>query len=422
MNEPRPVVIVGAGLAGLCCALKLQENNVPFVILEAADRVGGRVGTDYLGGFQLDRGFQLFYTAYPEAKSILNYDALQLQKLANTVLVCFGGKLHKASDPFRDPITAIPNPFSPIGTVPDKVKASLLRQQIVSKSLKDIFEEKDAQTKAALHNHQFSENIINRFFQPYFSTVFLEKDLRTSSKMFEFMFNMIANGSITLPSRGMQAIPDQLAGKLPAERIITQVRVAAVSDYYLQLDTGDEIDAAAVVVATDGPDASILLRDLPKPRTHAVTTVYFEAPKPPVTEPSLILNGEGFGRINCVCVPSLIAPSYAPAGKTLVAVTALGEPYDSDATANNQIKAELEDWFKADVENWRFLKMYRITHAVPDQSPPQLNRAERAVKFRPGMYICGDHRDNATMNGAMVSGRRAAESVLEDLRFSGQLH
>lgn len=281
MNEPRPVVIVGAGLAGLCCALKLQANNVPFVILEASDRIGGRVGTDYLGGFQLDRGFQLFYTAYPEAKSILNYDALQLHKLANTVLVCFGGRLHKASDPFRDPITAIPNPFSPIGTVPDKVKASLLRQQIVSKSLKDIFEEKDAQTKAALHNHQFSENIINRFFQPYFSTVFLEKDLRTSSKMFEFMFNMIANGSITLPAKGMQAIPDQLASKLPAERIITQVRVAAVSDYYLRLDTGDEIDAAAVVVATDGPDASLLLRDLPKPRTHAVTTVYFEAPTPP---------------------------------------------------------------------------------------------------------------------------------------------
>jgi phytoene dehydrogenase-like protein len=421
MSEPRPVVIVGAGLAGLCCALKLQESNVPFVILEASDRIGGRVGTDLVQGFQLDRGLQLFYTAYPEAKRILNYEALHLHKLSNAVLVCFGGKLHKASDPFRDPITAIPNPFSPIGTVPDKVKASLLRQQIVGKSIKEIFEEKESQTKAALHEQKFSESMINRFFQPFLSTVFLEKDLRTSSKMFEFMFSMIANGSIALPAKGMQAIPNQIASKLPQERIITQVRVTAVSDYYLQLDTGDEIDAAAVVVATDGPDASLLLRDLPKPRTHSVTTVYFEAPKPPVTEPSLVLNGEGYGRINCVSVPSLIAPSYAPPGKTLVAVTALGEPYDSESTANTQIKSELEDWFKEDVQSWRLIKMYRISHAVPDQSPPQLSRPERAVKFRPGMYICGDHRDNATMNGAMVSGRRAAESVLEDLKYAAQL-
>ena len=416
MNEPRPVVIVGAGLAGLCCAIKLHENNVPFVILEASDRVGGRVTTDIVRGFQLDRGMQLFHTAYPEAKRLLKYDALDLHKISATALVWFGGKLHKASDPFRDSMTAIPNLLSPIGTLPDRVKAGLLRQQILNKSVQEIFDEKDSQTKAALHNHQFSESMVNRFFQPFLAGVFLEKDLRTSSKMFEFIFSMLANGQTMLPARGMRAIPEQLASRLPSERIILDVKVAAVSDYYLQLDTGDEIDAAAVVVATDGPDASLLLRDLPKVRSHSVTCVYFESDKPPINEAAIVLNGEGYGRVNSVFVPSLVSPSYAPSGRSLITVTALGDPFDSDSAADSQIKSELSQWFKADVASWRFLKMYRITNAVPDQSPPLLNRAERAVKFRPGMYVCGDHRDNATINGAMVSGRRAAEALLEDIK------
>jgi protoporphyrinogen oxidase len=420
MSEPRPVVIVGAGLAGLCCALKLQENNVPWVILEASDRVGGRVTTDIVDGYQLDRGLHLFFTAYPEAKRLLDYDALNLQKFDPGALVWFGGKLHKASDPFKDPISAFPNLLSPIGTLPDRVKAGVLRQQIMSKSVAEIFDEKDSQTKAALHNHKFSESIVNRFFQPFLAGIFLEKDLRTSSKMFEFVFSMLANGQAALPARGIRAIPEQLASRLPSDRIIFNVRVTAVSDYYLQIEGGDEIDAAAVVVATEGPEAAHLLRDLPKMRTHPVTCVYYETDKPPTTEPLLILNGEGYGRINSVCVPSAIAKTYAPGAKSLVSVTVLGDPFETDAVADKELKSELSQWFRGDSASWRFLKMYRIAQAVPDQSPPALNRAERAVKFRPGMYLCGDHRDNSTINGAMVSGRRAAEAVLLDLHSGGQ--
>jgi protoporphyrinogen oxidase len=420
MSEPRPVVIVGAGLAGLCCALKLQENNVPWVILEASDRVGGRVTTDIVDGYQLDRGLHLFFTAYPEAKKLLDYDALNLQKLDPGALVWFGGKLHKASDPFKDPMNALPNLLSPIGTLPDRVKAGVLRQQIMNKTVTEIFDEKDSQTKAALHNHKFSESMVNRFFQPFLAGIFLEKDLRTSSKMFEFIFNMLANGQAALPARGIRAIPEQLASRLPADRIIFNIRVTAVSDYYLQIESGDEIDAAAVVVATEGPEAAHLLRDLPKMRTHPVTCVYYETDKPPTNEPLLILNGEGYGRINSVCVPSAIAKTYAPGGKSLVSVTVLGDPFETEAIADKELKSELNQWFKGDVSLWRFLKMYRIAQAVPDQSPPALNRAERAVKFRPGMYLCGDHRDNNTINGAMVSGRRAAEAVLLDLHSSAQ--
>ena len=415
MTEPLPVVIVGAGLAGLCCALRLQESNIPWVILEASDRVGGRVTTDVVEGYQLDRGLHFFYTAYPEAKKILDYDGLNLQKLGAGALVWFGGKLHKASDPFRDPMSTIPNLLSPIGTLPDRLKAGALRQQIMAKSVSDIFDEKDSQTKAALHNHKFSESMVNRFFQPFLAGVFLEKDLRTSSKMFEFVFNMLANGHAALPARGIRAIPEQIASRLPQDRIIFGVRVTSVSDYYLQIEGGDEIDAAAVVVATEGPEAANLLRDLPKMRTHPVTCVYYETDKPPTTEPVLILNGEGYGRINSVCVPSAIASTYAPGNKSLVAVTVLGDPFETDAIADRELKSELSQWFKGDTASWRFLKMYRISHAVPDQSPPALNRAERAVKFRPGMYLCGDHRDNGSMNGAMVSGRRCAESIIQDL-------
>jgi protoporphyrinogen oxidase len=414
MTLPPPVVIVGAGLAGLSCALTLHQNNVEFVVLEAADRVGGRVATDMVDGYLLDRGFHLLLTEYPEAKRVLDMEHLKLHKFKPGALVWFGGKLHKVSYPFRFPGPIMETLLTPVGSLGDKLKVFSLTNQLKAMSLDDMFNHKDSQTKTALHNFGFSESIINRFFQPLFAGAFLEKDLRTSSKMFEFIYSRLAQGFAALPELGVQAIPYQLASRLPEERIILGTRVLSVADYVVSIQDGD-IDATAIVIATEGPAAASLLREMPLMKTQSVTCLYYEAPVAPVKEAMIILNGEGYGRVNSVAVLSNVAPSYSPKGAALVSVTVLGDPFDDDEYANNQVKTELNNWFRGQAKEWRLLKVYRIRHALPDQSPPNLDRPQRAVKFRPGLYVCGDHRDNGSIDGALVSGRRAAEAILKDM-------
>jgi len=416
MSYNSDVLIIGGGLAGLCCALRLHQSGLSFQVLEASDGVGGRVRTDKVEGFLFDRGFQVLLTAYPEARRVLDYDALNLRPFYSGALIRYTGRFHRFADPWRYPIDGIKGLFSPIGSVSDKLRVRKLRQQVLTGSLQDLYNRPETTTLQALRNTGFSENMIDCFFRPFIGGVFFDSNLGVSSRMFEFGFRMFSMGDTALPSKGMGAIPDQVAARLPAGTVRTRVRVESIQEDGVILESGEKIKAHAVVVATEGPEAAQLLGDKEKTGSRSVTCLYFETNEPPVSEPLLILNGEGKGPINSLCSPSSVAPNYAPPGKSLVSVTIIGNPDQGDQQLETAVRAQLTEWFGRDAGGWRYLRTYRIPHALPLQVPPVSDPTLRPAQIRPGLFVCGEYHSVASIQWAMVSGRQAAEAVIDWLQ------
>ena len=410
--NPDAVVIVGAGLAGLACAGALAEAGRPVQVLEREAVSGGRVRTDRVDGFLLDRGFQVFLTAYPEAQRRLDYAALRLRPFYSGALVWTGRGLHRVADPVRHPVDAAASLTGPVGTTADKVRVLALRRHAARGSLEQLFARPDTTTIGALRKLGFSNSLIDMFLRPLLAGIFLDRELGTSSRMLDFVIRMMAAGDVTLPSGGIGAIAQQLAGRLPAGTVRTGAPVVQVEPNGVTLESGERIPARAVVVATEGDVAARLTGRIPVPPARGTTTLYYAAARSPVGGPYLVLNGEGLGRVNSLAVPSDVAPSYAPNGQALVSVSVLGLPSSDDAALDADVRTQLRRWFGTQVDAWRHLRTYRIPWALPDQSPPALEPAGRSVRLDHGLFVAGDHRDTGSIHGALFSGRRAAEAIL----------
>jgi phytoene dehydrogenase-like protein len=406
------VVVVGAGVSGLCCALRLSEKGIPCVVLEASDAPGGRVRTDSVDGFLLDRGFQVLLTAYPEAKRLLDYRALKLRTFAPGALVRIGGKFHRVSDPFRQPWTAPASLLAPVGSLGDKMKIAALRRHVLSGSIDEIFQRPETSSLEALRGFGFGDRMIDSFFRPFFGGIFLETELATSSRMLEFVFRMFSLGKAALPTAGMGVIARQLAARLPEGTVRLGARVEALGQGEVRLAGGERVPAAAVVLATEAPEAARLLPDLRPPGSHGTACLYYAADQAPISKAMLVLNGEGQGPVDNLCVPSAVAPGYAPAGKALVSATVVGAAGAEEKELEAEVRKHLASWFGPAVQGWRHLRTYRIPLALPARR--SLDPAALPVRRRPGLYLCGDHRETPSLQGAMVSGRRAADAVIED--------
>lgn len=416
------VLIVGAGLAGLNCARILVRAGVSVMVLDAADAPGGRIRTDLHEGFRLDRGFQVLLSSYPEARRALEFRALRLKPFRPGALVQAEGARHVVGDPFRRPSDLLPTLRAPIGSLADKLRILALRHSVRSRSVAEIYRGPNSTTLERLRAAGFSELMIRRFFRPFFGGIFLESNLETSSRQFEFLFRQFSLGRAMLPALGMEEIPRQLADKLPPDALRMRVRVRSIREAAADasagdrpgvvLESGEVLTARAVVCAVEGPEAARLaggaLRD---PGSRAVTCVYFDAPRPPVRGPWLVLNGEGAGPINNLCVPSEVSSDYAPAGRSLVSATVLGVSGASDAELVQTVRAHAGSWFGRQVADWRFLRAYRIRHAQFVQTPGALDPATRSVRLGHGVFLAGDHREQSSIQGALSSGRRAAHAV-----------
>jgi phytoene dehydrogenase-like protein len=405
------VVVVGAGLAGLCCARELAGAGVDVLLLERGDAPGGRVRTDELDGFLLDRGFQVLLTAYPEARHVLDYERLGLRPLYAGALVRHRGGFARLADPLRHPLDAARNLGAGPGSLLDKLRVARLRRRLSRASLNELLEAPQVTTAEALRLEGFSAEIVAAFFRPYIGGIFLDRSLETSSRLFAYVFKLFAEGEAALPAAGMQAIPRQLAESLPETAVRVGATVESADARGVTLAGGERLEAGAVVVATEGPEAARLTGALTAPVARATTCVYFAAERSPLDEPVLVLDGEGRGPVNDLCVPSDAAPSYAPPGAALISATVLGIPEMDDDDLETAVRGQMHDWFGAQVDGWRRLAVYRIPFALPAQPPDVLTTPQRPVRLRDGLYVCGDHRETASIQGAMASGRRAAAAV-----------
>ncbi|XP_047335596.1 uncharacterized protein LOC124939130 [Impatiens glandulifera] len=410
--------------AGLAAAIRLKANNIPFILLEASNAVGGRVQTDVVDGFLLDRGFQIFITGYPEAQKLLDYDALDLRKFYSGARIFYGGGFHTVADPLRHLGDSIQSLFNPIGNLFDKLLIAVTRISVLVRSDDEIILADEVKTIDLLKTIGFSDSILDRFFRPFFGGIFFDPNLETTSRLFEFIFKCLALGDNTLPSKGISAIPEQLAAKLPPESIFLNSRVVSIDfdSSTVKLQTGEVFSCEhGIIVAVEQPEAVKLLAgkvrlDPVKKPVRSTVCLYFSAGlnEIPVRDPVLFLNGTGKGIVNNMFFASNVSPCYAPAGKALVSVSLIGlmeDKSDEDLTA--EVVRELSSWFgERMVSKWRHLRTYRIEFAQPNQSPPTDLMKDQRVRV--GLYVCGDYQTSATFDGALVSGRKSVEALLRD--------
>ncbi len=401
------VIVVGAGLAGLAAARHLEAAGRRVTVLEADNAVGGRARTDSVDGWTFDRGFQVFDTGYPEPSRLLTTDdlaTLDLQTLPNAARVSVDGTFHRVGDPRVHPADAARAVTAPIGSLRDKAALAALLWRVHTTPGDRLLDRREQSAFQAFRTAGISEKMIDRLLRPFLAGVLLESDLSTSSRFVDLVLRAFSRGRQVLPAAGIGALAETLAAPLTDVRLSTPVEHAKAGE----VTAGQErIPAEAVIVAVDPPTASRLLTDrIPKVEMRAVTTVYFAAGESPTAgDGSLCI---GAGPLTNAVVLTDSAPSYGPAGKSLISVSTL-DAYLPVAA----MRRLLAEWFGPGVSDWEELWRYEITAALPALDPPA-GRLRKPVRLEPGLYVCGDHRDSPSQQGALVSGRRAAEAVLSD--------
>lgn len=407
------VIIIGGGLAGLSAANHLHKQGISFKIIEASDRVGGRVKTDIIDGFRLDHGFQVLLTAYPETQALLDYKALNLKQFVpGAVLLQENGKQEHIGDPLRDFSSLFPTIFASVGGLGNKFKILSLKNRLAGKSIEQIFAQKSKTSLAALReDYGFSEVIINRFFKPFFSGIFLETELNTDRRMFDFVFKMFGEGYAAVPNSGMEEIPKQLAANLPADNIFLQQKVTGIEGSQVFLESGETLQGQKILLATQ---ATGLVKDYaPAVKTRYVSTthLHFISDKAPLQKGIIALNTKQSLLVNNICVINKVAPGYASGGKHLISLSVVGKSDLQGKELNQAVRKELKHWFGNETEAWEHLHTRVVEYALPEQKQVRHEISPSELKVNDKLYVCGDFLLNGSINAAMKTGRLAAQAI-----------
>ena len=395
--------MIGAGLAGLRAALRLQQAGRDVLVLEAAGAVGGRVRTDRVDGVRLDRGFQLFNPAYPAA-SVFDHDALALKPFRAGVIVALNDSRYLLGDPRRWPAAAIPSTRAPIGSVLEKIRFAQWALTAGVGPVSRLIAADDRSLAAELAAHGLDGRIAQTVIRPFLSGVLAEGELESSARFARLLVRAFVRGTPALPAAGMQALPEQLATRLAPGTLRLNCAVDSVRSGRVRTADG-ELTADAIVVATD-PVTAASLTGLARPVMRGLTTYYHRAASSPSPHAALHLDGQARGPIVNCAVVSDAAPIYSDRG-ALIASTILG----ADDSIEAVVRAQAGVIFGVDAHEWEHVATYAIPHALPAMMAPLDLR--QPVALGDGLFVAGDHRDTASIQGALVSGSRAAAAVLQ---------
>ncbi|MFE3638115.1 NAD(P)/FAD-dependent oxidoreductase [Streptomyces sp. NPDC059168] len=434
------VVIVGAGIAGLSAAHRLTSAGVTTAVLEAAPWVGGRMSTEKVDGFRLDRIGQLLSTSYPELRVTPGLGALAVRRFAPGVLLHRDGRTHRAGAPAsagsargalhvvralasapRGPAAGPPGRAgAPVGGAVDQARLGTALGRIAATPVERLLSRPELPAAQALAARGVPARTIEGFLRPLLAALLCDPELSTSSRCADLALHAFASGRLCVPEGGAEALPELLAQTLPHGTVRTGVRVTSVSTTSVATAEHGEIRCRAVVLATDARAAAELLPGLRVPDFHPVTVLHHTTDDPApalATGSSLLLDADRGGPVAHTAVLSDVDPSRAPAGRVLISSTVLGTPPDGIDTA---VRIHLARLYGTSTRRWETLAVHHTPQAVPAMRPPHDLR--RPVRLLAGLYVCGDHRDTGTVQGALHSAHRAAAAVLADLGAAGSMH
>jgi phytoene dehydrogenase-like protein len=422
MTDPS-VAVAGGGLAGLTAAARLAESGADVTLFERRAAPGGRVRTRRADGFTLDRGFQVLFTGYPAVGRELDLDALDLRAFKPGGVVARGDRRSVLADPFGDPAAAVESALNPEVTVGDKLRTLALRRSLGRTDPGTLFEGPDASIRSYLRERGFSERYVERFVAPLYGGITLDRSLSTSKRVFEYTFKAMAEGRVAVPADGMGAIPAQLADRARAAGATLHLdepvtAVDADGDGARVEAATRSLDADAVVVATDPREAADLagVEGVPTEARSCVTQYYSLPGEGLGVGGRIVLNADD-ARPNTVAPLSAVAPEYAPDGVELLSATFLGDDVDRPAEAlAERSRDALSRWFpERRFDGLDVVDTTRVRFAQFAQ-PPGVHDGLPGVRAAGGRtYLAGDYTRWSSIQGALESGRRAAEAVRSDL-------
>lgn len=406
--QNQKIAIVGAGLSGLVAAINLEQAGFRPQIFEATDRVGGRVKTDYRDGYTFDRGFQVLLTQYPAAQKYLNYDLLELKKFYSGAVIYNKGHQDKIGDPLRQFSLLLPTLSSRIGSLADKLKVLKLNTELKKKSFDDIFLTEEKTTLQYLKDYGFSEDIIHNFFKPFFTGIFLEHELNTSSRKFEFVYKMFGKGSAGIPKKGIQAIPNQLMAQLKHTKIHFNTPVKSIQDQEISFENGSTERFDYVIIATE---ASPLVPNLKNQHTlwKSVDNYYLSVKQRAFKEPMIALIADDEALVN-----NIYYVTKPTAEEHLLSVSIV-KPHDLS-------KEELKEKITHDLKNFAgidavdFKQFYRIEKALPIMQTVHYMLPKSETQLKDQVFLAGDHLANGSLNAAMLNGESAAQAVISKIK------
>jgi len=407
-KQDHKIHIIGGGISGLIAAKVLEEHGIYPILLEATDRVGGRVKTDIVSGYQLDHGFQVLLTAYPAAQKHLDFKALELQKFLPGAAIFKNKKQVTIGDPLRDLSLLLSTLFSKIGTFSDKIKILKLNQRLKQKEISAIFLEKEQSTKSYLKDLGFSVYIIDRFFKPFFSGIFLENKLETSSRMFEFVYKMFGEGKATIPKNGIVAIPNQLRDKLKNTQFNFNTLVESVKTNEIKLQNSETIKSDFTII-TSGANSLISNLSSNSIKWKSCQNLYFLTSERAITKNLIGLSSIPKSLINNIYYSKKIDHTE----NYLLSVTIIKKHQLSDSVLIEAVKKELIEIFG--IYKTEFLKLYNIKKALPDLNKLQYEMQPSETQILPGIFLAGDEQLNGSLNAAMISGEKAALAIIESI-------
>ncbi|MFJ4198982.1 NAD(P)/FAD-dependent oxidoreductase [Streptomyces sviceus] len=454
------VVIVGAGVAGLSAAHRLTSQGVTVAVLEAAPCVGGRMSTEKIDGFRLDRIGQLLSTAYPELRLTPGLDGLVLRPFAPGVLLHGDGRHHRVDAPagarsargalravraFASAPRGVPGPglvaasrraafrvlpgagqatvsrvargAAPLGGAVDQARLGAALTRLAHMPVERILARPELPAGQALATRGLPARTIDGFLRPLLAALLCDPALTTSSRCADLALRAFAGGRLCVPEGGAETLPELLAQTLPAGTVHTGVRVTSVATTSVTTAEHGEIRCRAVLLATDARAAAQLLPGLRVPDFHPVTVVHHTTDDPPRTGSALLLDADRGGPVAHTAVISEVDPSRAPSGRALISSTVLGTPPTDLETA---VRTHLARLYGTPTHRWETLAVHQTREAVPAMPAPHDLR--RPVRLLAGLYVCGDHRDTSTVQGALHSAHRATTAILRDLGATGSMH